>query len=102
MLESIGAEIASCLLAEMRHPDTLTSELLLSQNGCLCWLNTTRAEHEANKGKEATNDNSESPFGRLTDQLNIFSTIGINHVSALALARYNKDLYRNEVELSKR
>ena len=102
MLEGIGAEIASCLLAEMRHPDKLTSELLSSEGGCLSWLNTTRAEHEASKGKEATNDNSESPFGRLTAQLQIFSTIGINHASALALARYNKDFYRPEVELSKR
>lgn len=86
----------------MRHPSKLTSEHLSSEDGRLSWLNTTTAEHEASKGKEATNDNSESPFGRLTAQLEIFSTIGINHASALALARYNKDFYRSEVELSKR
>ena len=102
MLEDIGSEIAACLLAEMRHPDKLTSEHLSSEGGRLSWLNTTTAEHEASKGKEASNDNAESPFGRLTYQLQIFSTVGINHSSALALARYNKDFYRNEVELSKR
>ena len=102
MLEDIGPEIAACLLAETRHLDKLTSEHLSSEGGRLSWLNTTTAEHEASKGKEASNDNSESPFGRLTYQLQIFSTVGINHSSALALARYNKDFYRNEVELSKR
>ena len=101
-IKSIGADVASCLLVEMRHPSKLTSEHLSSEDGRLSWLNTTTAEHEASKGKEATNDNSESPFGRLTAQLEIFSTIGINHASALALARYNKDFYRSEVELSKR
>ena len=99
-IKSIGADVATCLLVEMRNPDklTLTSEHLSSEGGRLsCWINTTTAEHEASKGKEATNDNSESPFGRLTLQLQIFSTIGINHASALALARYNKDFYRSEV-----
>ena len=53
-------------------------------------------------GKEATNDNAEIPFESLILQLEIFLTIGINHSSALALARYNKDFYQNEVELCKR
>ena len=53
-------------------------------------------------GKEATDDNTESPFGSLTPQLEIFSTIGINNSSALVLTRYNKDLYLNEVEQCKR
>ena len=53
-------------------------------------------------GKEATTDNSETPFRSLTLQLEIFSTIVNNHSSALALARYNKNFYRNEVELCKR
>ena len=53
-------------------------------------------------GKEATNYNTETPFRSLTLQLEIFSTIGNNHSSALALARYNKDFYRYEVELCKR
>ena len=52
-------------------------------------------------GKEATNDNAERRFGSLTSQLEIFSTIGINHSSTLALERYNKDFYQNEVELCK-
>ena len=60
------------------------------------------SENQAIMGKEATDDNTESPFGSLTPQLEIFSTIGINNSSALALARYNKDFYRNEVELTKR
>ena len=102
MIEEIGADVATSLVEEMRHPDKLTSEHLSSEGGRLSWLNTTTAEHEASKGKEATNDNSESPFGRLTAQLQLFSTIGIGHASALAIARYNKDFYRSEVELSKR
>ena len=53
-------------------------------------------------GKEATNDNSEIPFGSLTSQLETFSKIGINYSSALSLARYNNNFYRNEVELCKR
>ena len=101
MLEDIGSEIAACLLAEMRHPDKLTSEHLSSEGGRLGWLNTTTAKHKASKGKEASNDNSESPFGRLTYQLQAFSTVGVNHSRALTLACYNKDFYRNEVELSK-
>ena len=52
--------------------------------------------------KESTNDNAEIPIGSLTSQLETFSTIGINHSSTLVLARYNKDFYRNEVELCKR
>ena len=52
--------------------------------------------------KEATNDIAEIPFGSLTSQLEIFSSIGINHSSDLALARYNNYFYRNEVELCKR
>ena len=102
MLEDIGSEIASCLLAEMRHPDKLTLEHLSSEGGRLSWLNTTTAKHKASKGKEASNDNSESPFGRLTYQLQAFSTVGINHSQALTLACYNKYFYGNEVELSKR
>ena len=52
--------------------------------------------------KEATYDNPGSSFGILTLQLEIFSTIGINHSYAILLARYNKDFYQNEVELYKR
>ena len=51
--------------------------------------------------KEATYDNPGSSFGILTLQLEIFSTIGINHYYAILLARYNKDFYQNEVELCK-
>ena len=65
----------------------------------MSWANATQQEHEASMGKEATNDNAEMPFGSLTSQLEIFSTIGINHSSAIALARYNKNFYLNEVEL---
>ena len=65
----------------------------------MSWANATQQEHEASMGKEATNDNAEIPFGSLTSQLEIFSIIGINHSSAIALARYNKNFYLNEVEL---
>ena len=53
-------------------------------------------------GKEATNDNVESPFGSLTSQLEIFSTIGIDYSSSLAITRYNNNFYRNKVKLYKR
>ena len=57
---------------------------------------TTDEHHEAMKGKEATNDNSESPFALLTMQMQMYNTVGINNSSALALARHNGDFYRKE------
>ena len=97
-----GSSVATSLLEEIRDPTKLTSDHLSSEDGRLSWLNTTTAEHEASKGKDATNDNSESPFGSLTAQLQSFTTVGINHASAMALARFNCDFYRNEVELEMR
>ena len=86
----------------MLDPIKLTSQHISRESVLLSWENATQQEHEAIMGKEVTNDNTESLFGSLTAQLEIFSTIGINHYSALALARYSKDFYRNEVELCKR
>jgi hypothetical protein len=100
MLKDWGSGIASCLLGEMRDPTKLTSLLLSSEQGRLSWLNATTAEHEATKGKDATNDYAESPFGILTAQLEQFGCIGINHAAAMALAKFNKDLCRKEVGLS--
>ena len=100
MILDMGSEVATCLLQEMKDPTKLTSDHLSSLDGRLSWLNTSRADHESSKGKEATNDNAESPFGSLTQQLQIFSTVGVNHASAMALAWFNKDFYRSEVKLS--
>ena len=85
----------------MLDPTKLTSQHLSSEGRRLSWINTKQQEHEASLIKEATNDNAESLFESLTPQLKIFSTIGINNYSTLALVIKNKDLYRNEVELWK-
>ena len=98
----LGAESAACLIKEMLDPTKLISNHLSSKGGRLGWANATQQENEASMVKESTNDNAEIPFGSLTTQLEIFSTIGINHSSAIALSRYNKDFYRNEFELCKR
>ena len=100
MLKDWGSGIASCLLGEMRDPTKLTSLLLSSEEGRLSWLNATTAEHEATKGRDATNDYAESPFGILTAQLEQFGCIGVNHAAGMALAKFNKDLCRKEVGLS--
>ena len=65
----LGAESASCLIKEMLDPTKLTSQHLSSEGGRLSWGKATQLEHEARMGKEATNDNTESPFGSLTSQL---------------------------------
>ena len=84
---------AALILEEFRDPSKLTSDHLSSKGGRLSYKHTTAEYHEANLGKEATNDNAESPVSILTMQMEIFNTIGINNSSALALARHNKDFY---------
>ena len=46
-----------------------TSQNLYGKGGRLGWANVTQQGHDASIGKEATNDNSESPFGSPTWQL---------------------------------
>ena len=94
-------ELSAYLIKYMLDPTKLTSQNLSSKGGRMIWENARQQEHEASMGKEDINDDAEIPFGSLTSQLEIFSTIGINHSSALSLARYNKDFYRNKVELCK-
>ena len=65
----LGAYLAACLIKEMLDPTKLTSQHLSRKGGRLSWENETQQEHEARMGKEATNDNTESPFGSLTLQL---------------------------------
>ena len=98
----LGAELPACLIKDKLDPTKIISHILSSEDGRLSWENTTQKEPVASMGNESTNDNTEGPFGNLTLQLDIYSTIGINYSSALSLARYNKDFYRNEVELCKR
>ena len=101
-IKSIEAGVAICRLVEMRSLYKLTLEHLSSEGGHLSWLNATTTEHEASKGKETNNENTESFFGRLTVQLWVYSTIAINHAATLALAWFNKDFYCGKVELAKR
>ena len=89
----LGAELAAYLIKEVLYPNKITSQHLSSKGGRLSWANATQKEHEAIKRKEATNGNTEIPFGSLTSQLEIFSTIRINHFSDILLTRYNKDFY---------
>ena len=102
LVVKLGEESATHLIKEMLDPTKLTSQHISREGGRLSWKNTTQQEYEDSTGKEATNENEQIPFGSLTSKLEIFSIIGINHYSDLALARYNKDFYRNEVELCKR
>ena len=69
LVVKLGAYLAACLIKEMLDPTRLTSQHLSIEGGNLSWSNTTQQEHEARMGKEATNDNTESPFGSLTAQL---------------------------------
>ena len=69
LVVKLGAELAACLINEMLDPTKITSQHLSREGGHLSWANTTQQEHEAIMGKEATNDNTESPFGSLTSQL---------------------------------
>ena len=52
------------------------------------------------KGKEATNDNSESSFALVMMQMQMYNTVCINNSSALALTRHNDDFYRKEGALA--
>ena len=97
----LGAESAASVIKEMLDPNKITSQHLSSEGGRRSWENATQQEHETTTGKEATNDNEERSLGSITLQIDFFSTIEINHSFALALVRYNKDFFRNEVELCK-
>ena len=66
---NLEADLAACLIKEILDPTKLTSQHLSREGGRLSWENATQQEHEARMGKEATNDNTESPFGSLTSQL---------------------------------
>ena len=85
-----------------QRPGKQTHKHLSHLGGYLSWKKATKAEHEATKGKEATNDVCESPFGTISDQLSKFLMISLGHASATGLARTNKDFYRNVVELCTR
>ena len=102
MMWDLDVTAATLLLKEFRDPNKLTSDHLSSECGQLSYDHTTAEHHEAMLGKEATNDNAESPFAILTMQMEIFNTIGINNASALALAWHNNDFYRRMVSLDKR
>jgi len=100
MILDMGLEVTTCLLQETKDPTKLMCEHLSSLDGRLGWLNTTQAKHEANTGKDATNNNDQSTFGSLTKQLQIFVTIGSNHALAMVLAWFNEDFYCSEVKLN--
>ena len=102
LLDLLVPELATCLIAEMKNPNKLTSLHLDSEGGRLSWGKTSAAKHEALKGREASNDNAESPFAFLTQQIESFTTLGIGNAAAMALARKNKDFYRNDIELAQR
>ena len=99
MMDDLSVAAAESLIDEFVDPKKLTSDHLESLSGRLSWGFTTDEHHESMKGKEATNDNSESPFALLTMQMQMYNTVGINNSSALALARHNGDFYRKESAL---
>jgi hypothetical protein len=55
------------------------------------WGQTTKEEHAACIGKNATNDPAESPFAQLTRQLHCFGRILGIHASGVGHARINSD-----------
>ena len=95
MVLKMAAEVADCLLKELRDPKKATSDYLTSEEGQFSWGATTDAEHHACLGKMATNDPAESPFAALTSQMQSFGRILGVHASGVGQARFNGDFDRD-------
>lgn len=94
-MKELGEVAASAFLRELRDPRKVTHQYLTSQNGRKCWRNTSEAEKKKAVGIRAVNDPCESSFGGLTNELETFSTIKIQHAGAVDQVRRNGDLKRD-------
>ena len=66
MMWDLDVTSVTLLLKEFHGSNKLTSDHLSSECGQLSYDHTTAEHHEEMLGKEATNDNLESPFAILT------------------------------------
>ena len=95
MVLKMAAEVAACMLKELRDPKKATSDYLSSKDGQFSWGATTNAEHHASLEKMATNDPAESPFAALTSQMQLFGRILGIHASGVGQAQFNGDFDRD-------
>ena len=99
-------EVVECLKAELRYPILpkpcrITFQASMASSDMAKHL--ADAEHTATIGKIATNDLAESPFARLTQQLQSFGRVLGIHASGIAHAhaRFNGDFHRDLKDNSK-
>ena len=62
-----------------------------SQNGKLCWNNTTEAQKKNTKYVSVVNDPCESTFGIVTNEVKQYENIKLTHAEGMAMCRKNRD-----------
>ena len=73
LVKEMACEVGECILKELCDPKKALSDYISCKEGKFSWGETTDEEHEACIGRMVTNDSAESPFARLTQQMQQFS-----------------------------
>eukprot|EP00965_Chrysotila_dentata_P135985 4495606-Pleurochrysis_carterae.AAC.1 len=79
----LAAVAAAALLAELCDPSRATARHLSSAGGELSWNRTTAAVHAAGRGLIANNDQAESSFGAIPQELSNFGRIDFGSTAGM-------------------
>ena len=87
MIDDIRIIVAKNLLKELRDEKKAAHEHLSINNGMCSWNRTSKAEKEAGKGLFENNNVLEPDFSGLTNQVQIYSMIGLTDAGGITMSR---------------
>lgn len=90
-MSDIIPKVIIAFLKESHDPKKATSMHLSSQDGELSWINATEEDMQHGMGVHVVNDQCESSFGVLTDELKTYENLGLTHAGGMALCEKNGD-----------
>ena len=91
--------IADSILTELKNLHKATREHLSSVGGKFSWEQTSEENKEKEVGIRAVNDPAESIFEGLTEKLQTYSNIKLQHAAGVDQVRKNGDLSRKNKKI---